>query len=185
MTDENQDEAGQSDETGVVEGTVETVAKTEESGDPLDAISDPEVLRSKAKGYRSERNTWKGKASDLIEKAPSSSLDRPFTRGEVVKQNEKTGLGLASEDIRANRDKILPYYRADYGGDIPSPEEIAERWKDAEAAYLRRHPKSEEDKSAELQTDTGTTPSGKQTEKKEKVTLMGDHSETPQDWFKG
>lgn len=162
MEDETQVNAGETDGTGAEE---EVQTTSTESGDPLDSISDPEELRNRAKGYRSERNKFRKDFVELKENAsvPNNPLDKPLTRGELVKDAEKKGLALAPEGIKANKDKLLPYYRADYGGDIPTPEQVAKRWKQAELLYKDEHPDEQNgDAGLQLQTDTGSAPAGKQ-----------------------
>lgn len=175
MTDETQVEAGETNETGEAQVT----AQPQESGDPLDAITSLDELRNKAKGYRSERNDWRTKFKENTNPSP---LDRPLTRGEVVKDNEQRGFNTTSEFIRSNKEKLLPHYNANYGGSIPTPEEVAERWKDAEAAFLRRNPQAQPDAALDLQTDTGTIPAGTPMVKEKKEPLMGDKT-GPESWF--
>lgn len=159
-------------------------ATDQTSSDPLDAITDPDVLRNKAKGYRAEKTRLK---VDLTETkgalASGNPMQKPVTYGDVLKQNERKGFDLLkdNDDIVSNKDKILPFVNTNYGSQVPEPEEVAERWKDAHAAFRRRNPKTLEiNQGTALQTDSGVvgrsqTADGAAT----KVTVKSNWDSTP------
>lgn len=120
-----------------------------QGGDPLDDIKDP-VARDEAKKYRAiARRNEKPDEKKPDEKpkgdAPSSEF---LTKADFHKANERKAIlsVTADEEVKANWDKIIPFYTPRRGKE--TPEDISEDIKDAIIIFKARNPEVIKDDSA-------------------------------------
>jgi hypothetical protein len=150
-------EQGEQEEAGTLpDNESEEEEESDNKGDPLDAISDVEALRSEAKKYRGIA-TRKGKSPVPHQE----STETPYlTKKDFYLSNEKKAINevkAQDKDIEANFDAIKSFYVPRRGKD--TPEDIREDLKDAFILWKARQAPTANDPSA-LATMTVTRPSG-------------------------
>ncbi len=130
----------------------------EPSGDPLDDIKDP-AARAEAKKYRAIARREEKKTD---EPAPEAKASPEYvTKEDLYKANERKAIRIATTanpDVKANWDKILPFYAPRYGRE--TPEDIAEAINDAYVLYRTKNPVVEKDDSATELTATPVVKAG-------------------------
>lgn len=165
------------------EDAVAPATQSDQVTDPLDAITDPDELRSKAKGYRAERNRLKDKGSEA--QADTSQF---VTKQDQLRNATKEAKDLVSEDIRTSWDKLVDYIPTKHRG-AETPKEIAVAMKLAQAAYLAENPPQDTtaaDTTAQLQKDAGnrgTAPKAEQAVAKEEPS-WAKKPKDPSSWYK-
>lgn len=134
-----------------------------EGGDPLDDIQDPkaraEAKKNRAIVRRSEKET---KPEPKPEDAPKSEQEF-LTKSDYYRSNEKKAIRsatlekgvvnekgeviLAPEEVKANWDKIVPFYTPRRGKE--TTEDISEDIRDAVILFTARNTVTEKDDSAD------------------------------------
>jgi len=135
--------------------TEEVKTTSTESGDPLDAISDPDELRKIAKSRGVAYKRVKEERDELkTNLAPTDPLHKPVTKQDLLVQNTQEAKNRVSEDIRANWKVLQDYVPVKYHG-ATSPDDIAKAMTVAYTTYLAENPAKAGDPGAALATDAG------------------------------
>lgn len=167
MSDPNPGVDSTGEQVDVLELEPTDSEKTAQGGDPLDDIQDPGA-RAEAKKYRAiARRAVKKPVVAAPADAPAPAVDTPkpaesefLTKADFYKSNERKARLLAEADpeVKANFDKILPYYTPRNGKE--TPEDILEDLKDAITVFKSRNPIVETDDSKRDLTVTAVVKTG-------------------------
>lgn len=146
------------------EGQEEVIATPTESGDPLDAISDPDELRKIAKSRGAAYVRVKTERDELkTTLTPTSPDQKPVTVEHLRSIAMKDAKEQAPADIQANWDKLMDYIPPKHRS-ASTAKEIIKAMQTAQAAYLADNPQSTPDAGQALATDAGVV-GGSQTVK--------------------
>lgn len=191
MNENDSAQAEDAQQTGnAVEESVTTETNTE-NGDPLDAISDVDQLREKARGYRAAYNRVKGDKVEKKEPPPPPS-SKVLTQEDFYKVNEKRAKEILEvsgsdedKEIIQNFDAVFDYYIPRSGKDTEKA--IIKDLRVARAAWRYENPLKDttaDDAKRNLTASSGTR--GKSTAVNE---VKKDDSrfalpKGPKDWYK-
>lgn len=125
-------------------------------GDPLDEIKD-EAARAEAKKHRAIARRLDKKAPEEKPDVAVPASQEFLTKTDFYKSNERKAVreATANEDVKANWDKIIPFYTPRRGKE--TPEDILEDIQDAVTLFKARNPEVKvDDSAAQLQTTVVT-----------------------------
>lgn len=152
MTDEKLNEQpGEETPTEEVETPTETPEETPKvedtpSGDPLDEIQDVEVLRDKAKGFRSAAQRAKKPKEETpkdepVEEIPEEETGQYVTKKDLGKVATNEAKGLVSDEVKEVWDDLMKIPLA--GADSLDARSIAKNMTERFAIYNARNPETE------------------------------------------
>jgi len=189
--DAQQEETKEGEEEVTTEDTLPEVTEEDTSSDdPLDSIEDLEVLRQKAKEYKTSYHKVK-EQRDALKTAKPEIKEKPsetpyMTKKDFEVANEKKAIKLAwaDEEIKANWDNIKNLYVNRSGRDTEA--DILEDIKDAYTLWKAKQPLEKETPEKDLTETTVKKPSGqtsKETSQKGFKVLSPDGSDLAEVWY--